>query len=219
MAESLLAAIKRQALLTDEVIVSYSGGKDSAVVLDLCARHFKVVRAFFMFQVQGLSFQEAALCWAERQYGIEIYRIPHFELSHFYRAGVFRKSDPDAPSVTVRDIYAHVRGALGSHWIAGGERAKDSTIRNAMIKRSGSVDVKRGRFYPLAYWSKEQVARYVDTHRLKVSSESAILGHSFRSLDGGDLKKIRDHYPDDYERIAAAFPDIGAAVARQEMYA
>lgn len=61
VAENLFDAVKRQALLTESVIVSYSGGKESAVTLDLAARHFKTVHVFFMHQVAGLSFQEAVL--------------------------------------------------------------------------------------------------------------------------------------------------------------
>lgn len=218
VAETLMSAIKRQTLVTDHVIVSYSGGKDSAVTLDLCARHFKRVDVFFMYQVQGLSFQEQVLQWAERRYGVEIYRIPHFELSDFYRYGVLCKPDFKLPKVSVSDVYAHVRQAFDGYWIAAGERAKDSIVRNAMIKRSGSIDEKRGRFYPLAYWSKEAVVRYIAAHKLMVSPESKVLGHSFRSLHPKDIKTIKEVYPEDFERIAQAFPDVGALLAREEMY-
>lgn len=218
MAESLLSAIHRQARLTDEVIVSYSGGKDSAVTLDLCARHFKTVHVFFMYQVPGLSFQEAVLKWAESRYGVEIYRIPHFELSDFYRGGVYCKPDPSLKRVVVSDIYAHVRQAFDCHWIAAGERAKDSIVRNAMIKRSGCIDVGRGRFYPLAYWSKEAVMHYIKAKHLMVSPEVRLLGHSFRSLDTKDLLAVQKHYPADFEKIKQAFPEIGAALAREAMY-
>ncbi len=218
VAESLLSAIKRQAMLTDQVIVSYSGGKDSAVTLDLCARYFKTVHVFNMHQVPNLSFQEAVLKWAEKRYGVEIYRIPHFELSNFYRSGVYCKPDPSLPKVVVSDIYAHVRQAFDCHWIAAGERAKDSIVRNAMIKRSGSIDQKRGRFYPLAYWSKDAVVKYITANKLMVSPESKVLGHSFRSLDAKDVIAVKEHYPDDYEKIVQAFPEIGAALAREAMY-
>lgn len=218
VAEYLLSAIKRQALLTDQVIVSYSGGKDSAVTLDLCARYFKTVHVFFMYQAPNLSFQEAVLKWAENRYGVEIYRIPHFELSDFYRNGVYCKPDPTIQRVAVSDIYAHVRQAFDCQWIAAGERAKDSIVRNAMIKRSGSIDEKRGRFYPLAYWSKDAVVRYIAANKLMVSPESKVLGHSFRSLDAKDVIAVKEHYPDDYEKIVQAFPEIGAALAREAMY-
>jgi phosphoadenosine phosphosulfate reductase len=78
---SIFDLVRVQSGITDSVIVSYSGGKDSAVVLDLCHRYFKTVHAFFMYQVSDLSFQEATLRRAEKKYGIEIYRVPHFENS------------------------------------------------------------------------------------------------------------------------------------------
>ena len=218
VAENLFDAVKRQALLTDSVIVSYSGGKDSVVTLDLCARHFKTVHVFFMHQIPGLSFQEAVLKWAERHYDLEVYRVPHWELSYFYRAGTYVKPDPTVKLIGIQDIYAHMRSAFDCHWIAAGERCKDSMMRNAMIKKSGSIDTTRGRFFPLAYWSKEQVNRYIAQHGLKVSPESKLLGHSFRSLDAKDLMAVRKHYPADFAKILQVFPECGAAIAREEMY-
>lgn len=215
---SVFESVKCQALLTDSVIVSYSGGKDSAVTLDLCHRYFKTVHVFFMFQVPGLSFQEAVLKWAEKRYGVEIYRLPHWELSHFYRSGSFCKFDPAIPKVTISDIYAHVRQVFGCHWIAAGERAKDSVVRGAMMKKSGSIDHQRGRFFPICYWDKPQIFRYIDHRNLKVSPESTVLGHSFRSMAPEDMAALKIHYPADYERVNAAFPLIGASAARQEMY-
>jgi phosphoadenosine phosphosulfate reductase len=218
MAESIFEAIKRQALLTDSVIVSYSGGKDSAVTLDLCIRHFKTVHVFFMYQVANLSFQEAVLKWAEKRYNIEIYRIPHWELSYFLKYGVYTKQDRSLPLVKVQDIYAHVRQVFECHWISAGERCADSIVRNAMIKKSGSIDKGRGRFFPLAYWSKKEVVKYIEMHKLKVSPESKILGHSFRSLDAKDLMAVKEHYPDDFPKIEAVFPMCGVIMARERLH-
>lgn len=219
MAESLFDAVKRQALLTDSVIVSYSGGKDSAVTLDVCMRYFAHVKVFFMYQVADLSFQEAVLTWAEKHYGLEIYRIPHWELSHFYRFGTFTRPDAEIPIISVRDIYTHVRRVFDMRWISAGERCKDSMVRNAMIKKSGSIDRKRERFFPLAYWSKEHVVRYIAQRQLKISPESALLGHSFRSLDPKDLAQVQKHYPADFAKVLNAFPEAAVAVEREKMYA
>jgi phosphoadenosine phosphosulfate reductase len=203
------------AALTDAVIVFYSGGKDSAVALDLAVRRFKTVHVVFMYQVQGLSFQEASMRWAEKKYGIEVYRIPHFELSTMLRRGIFCKPDPSVRPLTISNVYDHVRRVFGCRWIVAGERCADSTVRNAMIKASGPIDEKRGRFYPLAFWTKKQTLSYIEAHKLKISPESALLGHSFRSFDGKDLRLIRESYPADYDRVIAAFPLAEVALVRE----
>jgi phosphoadenosine phosphosulfate reductase len=205
---NLYSSFRVASEITDRVLVSYSGGKDSAVLLDLCNTFFDHIVVFFMYQVPGLSFQCAQLEYAEKKYKCKIIKVPHFELSELYRYGSFRKVDFDCPIVTVRHIYNYLRELTGIYWIAAGERIADSIWRRAMIKQSSSISLLRGRFYPLAEWKKKHVMQYVKKHRLKVSPESESLGFSFRSFMPKGLKKIRDKYPSDYSKIKRDFPLI-----------
>ena len=102
-------------------------------------------------------------------------------------------------------------------WIAAGERIADSIVRRAMIKNSGSIDDKRGRIYPVAHWNKVEVMRYIQHHRLKLSPESAVLGHSFRSLEPSEMALLKKHYPADYKKVAEWYPFVEAAVRNYEM--
>ena len=184
MSNILFDPIKTQASVTDSVIVGFSGGKDSIVTLDLCFKYFKNVRPYFMYLVPGLEFQEKMLNWYENKYDTEIIRMPHFEVSEFLKYGSFTRFDFDVPIVGINDTYEYLRQNTGIHWIAAGERCADSIVRNAMIKKSGSIDYKRGRFYPLAYWSKKEVLHYIKYKKLYLSPEQRKLGFSFRSLAG-----------------------------------
>ncbi len=213
---ALYHAIRTAAMLSRRVLVGYSGGKDSAALLDLCTKHFDQVDVFFMYLVKDLSFQEATLRHVESKYGVTVHRIPHFMLSEFLHYGTFRIEDFDCPMVTTREVYDYARELTGTHWVACGERIADSTVRRAMIKCTGSVDVKRGRFFPLAEWNKADVLAYNRQHRVYVGPESERLGFSFRGLAGEDMAKIRDAYPEDYERIRRWFPLVEGGVKRYE---
>lgn len=206
--------VKAQAKVTDSVIVGFSGGKDSIVTLDLCMRYFDRVQPFFMYIVPGLEFQERTLQWYEDRYSTEIIRLPHFETSNFLRYGSFREPDMRVPIVSITDVYGYLRVRTGITWIAAGERIADSIIRRAMIKRTGSIDQKRGRFYPIAYWNKREVMSYIKHHKLKLPRDSKDLGFSFKSLDGRELAYIEQAYPKDYERILEVYPYAGAATER-----
>lgn len=218
MSNLLFDPLKTQSRVTDSVIVGFSGGKDSIVTLDLCFRYFKRVQAFFMYLVPGLEFQEKMLRWYENKYKTEIIRIPHFEVSEFLKYGSFTLYDQNVDVVGITDTYEYIRQKTGIHWIAAGERCADSIVRNAMIKQSGSIDYKRGRFYPIAYWKKNDVMQYIKLRRLYLSPEQKKLGFSFRSLSGNELAVIKEHYPDDYKKILRVYPFAGAAVERFEKY-
>lgn len=214
---SIYEPIKAASRVTQSVIVGFSGGKDSIVTLDLCCRYFSQVHVFFMYQIPGLSFQEASIRYIENRYNLEVMRIPHFELSNFLRYGVFRKPDFDIGIVKPLDVYTWLRLQTDTWWIAAGERINDSIVRRAMIKQSSSIDNKRGRFYPIAAFTKADVIGYIKHHKLKVSPESNLLGHSFRSLMPEDLAVIKKHYPEDFKKIISWFPFAEAATFRQEM--
>lgn len=218
MGNLLFDPIKTQASVTDSVIVGFSGGKDSIVTLDLCFRYFKTVRPFFMYLVPDLSFQENMLKRYEDRYGTEIIRLPHFECSDFLKYGSFAVADWNVDIVGINDTYAYLRDLTGIHWIAAGERCADSIVRNAMIKKSGSIDYKRGRFYPLAYWKKSEVMEYIKRKKLYLSKEQREIGFSFRSLAGSELSVIKQLYPQDYEKILRVYPFAGAGVERFEKY-
>lgn len=218
MSNLLFDPIKTQASVTDGVIVGFSGGKDSIVTLDLCFRYFKTVKPFFMYLVKGLEFQEKMLNWYENKYDTEIIRIPHFEVSDFLKWGSFTLPDLNVDIVGINDVYEYLRQETGLHWIAAGERCADSIVRNAMIKKSGSIDFKRGRFYPIAYWKKQEVMQYIKHKKLYLSPEQRQIGFSFRSLAGSELSVIKKLYPHDYEKILKVYPLAEAGVKHYELY-
>lgn len=213
----LFRSVETAAAITDSVLVAFSGGKDSVVTLDVCVRHFAHVEGFFMYQVRGLSFQESILRYYEDKYGIPIHRIPHFELSQWLRYGLFRHCDFDCPIVSVKETYDYMRENTDIWWIAAGERIADSVWRRAMIKSSGTIDPKRGRFFPIAEWSKADVMAYIRQRKLRVGAESSRLGFSFRSLMGKDLLKIKKHFPQDYARIRRWFPLVDVSIIHHKM--
>lgn len=218
MSNLLFDPLKTQSQITDSVIVGFSGGKDSIVTLDLCFRYFKRVVPFFMYLVPGLEFQEKMLRWYENKYNTEIIRVPHFEVSEFLKYGSFTLYDHDIDIVGITDIYEYIRQQSGIHWIAAGERCADSIVRNAMIKQSGSIDYKRGRFYPIAYWKKNDVMQYIKHKKLYLSPEQKKLGFSFRSLAGSELAVIKENYPEDYKKILKIYPFAEAGVVRYQTY-
>lgn len=218
MSTVLFDVIKTQASVTDSVIVAFSGGKESIVTLDLCFRYFKTVKPFFMYICPNLSFQEKTLQWYERKYQTEITRLPHMDVSEFFHYGSFRPPDYSFPIVSINDIYQYMRITTDVWWISAGERIDDSIVRRAMMKKSGSIDVQRGRFYPVSAWKKKEIMAYIKYHNLYLSPDSRKLGFSFRSLDGNELLMVKQNFPDDYQKILHLYPFAGAGVKRAEEY-
>lgn len=218
MSTVLYDPIKAQSKVTDEVIVAFSGGKESVVVLDMCFRFFKKVHPFFMYICPDLSFQERTLEWYEKKYQTEIIRLPHMDVSEFYHYGSFRIADPTFPIVSINDIYQYVRLQTDTWWIAAGERIDDSIVRRAMMKKSGSIDVQRGRFYPVSAWKKKEIIEYIKFHNLYLGQDSRKLGFSFKSLWGKELAMLKHYFPQDYEKVLRLYPFAAAGVKRYEDY-
>lgn len=217
MSTVLFDTIKTQAKITDSVIVAFSGGKESVVVLDLCFRYFKKVQPFFMYICPNLSFQERTLEWYEKKYQTTIIRMPHMDVSEFFHYGSFRISDSSFPIISINDIYKWIRLYSDMWWIAAGERIDDSIVRRAMMKKSGSIDVQRGRLYPVSMWKKKEIIDYIKFHNLYLGADSRKMGFSFKSLWGKELLMVKNYFPDDYQKILRLYPFAAAGVKREEM--
>lgn len=218
MGTLLFEPIKTQSKMVDSVTVSFSGGKDSIVTLDLCMRYFKNVDAFFMYIVPGLEFQEITLRKYEKLYGINIERIPHPDMARFMKYGTYRSVDDSVPLLEFNDCYDYIRIKTGNPWIAGGERINDSLNRRAMLKSGGSIDMKRFRFYPILHWNKYEVVEYIRKKELYLPTDTRVFGHSFCDLSGESLFLIKKHFPKDYQKILEYYPLADVAVARYEIY-
>ena len=103
-------------------------------------------------------------------------------------------------------------------WIAAGERINDSIVRRAMMKKTGSIDVQRGRLYPVAMWKKQEIIDYIKFHNLYLGADSRKLGFSFKSLWGKELSMLKEHFPDDYDKVIRQYPFAEAGVLKIERF-
>lgn len=200
-----------------EILVGFSGGKDSLCTLDLCVRHFSRVVPFFTYLVDGLEVMESRLAVAKQRYGLDVLRYPAAGLFDALKRGVYchdltwhRKLS--VPSFA--DLVDLVRHETGIRLLATGERQNDYAIRGARI-RANKVE-ESNRVYPLAKWNKFDSLAYLKVRGLPVPE-------SHRDSGGVDLTTpsllwLYDNHPQDFERLCRVFPFARAVVKRRELY-
>jgi len=207
----------------DHMIVSVSGGKDSLATIDICVRQFKEIRAFWMYYIKGLRFQEVVMQSIERRYGIEILRLPHFDLSWLLGSQMlqwYRASYPEFGVTTMREMQDLVRDRFGISWIATGEKMADSFTRRFMMKANNSSqwDFKRGCYYPLQRWTNTQVFQYLKLRHIPLPPEYRFMKGSWGGMRGSELHQVKLHFPEDYKKILEVFPFAAAIERNYEIY-
>lgn len=210
-------------------IVGVSGGIDSVATLDLCVRHGIEVRAYFMFIVPGLSFQESYLQYLERRFKIAIKRTPHWMLARLLSHGVLRhRTNQTAALRQCRPAHflAWIRQQFETQWVATGEKAADSLERNTQLVRDGAIQSTRNRFYPLAWWSTADVQSHLARNQIALPPDyrlNASLPESLRTSRGSsfggilnmrEILPIAENYPEDYARIRKMFPLVDVQLHR-----
>ncbi len=197
-----------------DVLVSFSGGKDSRIVLDLAKRVGKRVAVFAMELVPGLQVFEEGLRWAEDRYRVTIRRYPHWLRGALAREGIYCFHRPDAPRLDINDIYAVARADAKIDLVVTGAKRGDSLWR----RRTGAIKFAGDRVKaPLWDWSSRDVAAYRSVHNL---GDAATDG---RRASGVDLSVecvlyLHENYPKDYAKLEACYPFVGAIVHRKKWF-
>lgn len=198
---------------TDKIILFYSGGKDSIVLLDMLPSLFNEVHCVFMYLVKDLEHQQPLINFAKRYKNVTMHQYPHWMLSHYYKNGHFSfhqsGAEENIPLMYQKDIEAKARIDTGCEWMVTGEKRSDSLKRYmllGMFKYDGIVDNKK-HIYPLSHWKKADIFAYIRNKRLirpvsynpKMQSEGV-------DLDLDVLLYLREHYPQDVQKIFNQFP-------------
>lgn len=217
-----LRVLERAASEHDAVVVAYSDGKDSRVVMDLCLRSFKRVHAFFMYMVPGLECMDKALKEAEQRLGRvstfegPIRQYPHWVLRKALANGVYSRpmSNDGLPEWKLDMIYKVAAKDAGVGLVATGAKATDSTWRRRMMGTWGN---KANLVYPIGDWNKFQVLGYLQARGIPMPPSSG------KSATGIDLSEpsllwLHDTFPDDFERLCRVFPFARAVPKRREFF-
>jgi len=195
------------------VIVSFSGGKDSLVVMDLAVRHAASVHAFFL-ELLPLTVMDAQLAIAEQRWGIPIRRLPHWLRYEYWKFGAYCFHHSEMAELRLNDLYGVIRKESGAKLIVTGAKASDSLWRRRTgVAKFAGDDLKA----PLWHWSKKDVLQYLRAKKIPQPDNDG------RNATGIDLSYpsvlwLYDNYPDDFRRLEQLYPFVGAIIKRREWY-
>lgn len=221
--ETTLNMLRSLSRTTDAVCVSYSDGKDSRVVMDLCVRSFKKVHAFFMYFLPDLHFMNERLEAAEARWGVKIRQYPHWAISRYLQMGVYCDRVFDLVEWKLDDVHTLVRADTKCPLIAIGAKKADGVWR----RRNVGVYAKRADIcMPIVEWVKEDVIAYLSGQGIPIEKEGGrLVGKSGiatvgsgATLSDESLFHIHDNYPDDFQRIVDVFPFAESAIYRRKFY-
>lgn len=201
--------------------LSYSGGKDSTVLLDIVRTRWPEVEAIYLADAEGSAPEVVdMLAWA-RSWG----HLGELEWGSFFEA--YREHGLEAGAIDrlygERVITKAI--ALGYDGCARGIRAAESAGRERHARYNGPGPRERacGGFWdcdPLLDWTSDDVWAYLVTHRLPYAAcydtDDGIPRPRRRvgtlwgttAMSHGRIVRLRRFYPEAYRRFAAAIPEI-----------
>lgn len=215
--DETLTILKTASERSDSILVSFSGGKDSLAVLDLCCRSFSRVEAFFMQWVPGLACVEVPAIDGAARFGVKLHMVPHWAGMRCLKNGVHCFAPADShgwPDVGLRDIYSMVTEDAGIPMIAMGGKRRDGLWRKRNLdstKKWAEV------ITPIVGWSNADVVAHLVARKIPVPRGDSKDG------SGADLSRpfvlwLHDHHPDDFEVMASYFPFVRAIIKQRELY-
>jgi hypothetical protein len=225
MHSEILPEIIKFSKTRGEVLLSFSGGKDS--LLCWCALHQMGIKVhpYYMYYHPDLDFVNEYLDYLEDFFGVKIIRVLHPLMYNWLRT--YSGQTPhrrfvvdmlDLPSYTYEDIEAGVRRTLDlpSSWVAIGTRSADSMNRRAVFKKHGWIRAKTKKFYPVYNIKKDALISIINETGVKLAPDYEIFGRSYDGYQFTYLAGMRDRWPDDYAKILEVFPLLKSEMYRAE---
>lgn len=207
----------------ESVLVSFSGGKDSLVTMDLCAKFFKSVQAFFWYAVPGLEHIDKQLSLAKQRWGVNVIQIPHWDILNAFRDGVWcdvKDWMAGIPEITLRHAYAYCLRVTKASLIANGMKEADGWHRRMFFARTAQQGNAIWQYVvsPIRHWSKKDVLDYLTANGIPIPPLPPGAVGSGVGLMYADLTWLHDTYPNDFKKLLRWFPYAEAVTKRREWF-
>lgn len=214
--EETLAELAKARERFDSVIVSYSGGKDSLAVMDMCVRTFKRVDAFMMEFVPGLSLTDAAIEYAEKRWSIRVRRMIHWVTVRAIAEGCFCDTNwkKMVAKMSLTDVYVQARLDTGLDLIATGAKRADGIWRRRVMNSSKNLG---NVICPIAGWQKAHVLAYLKLQGIPIPKNEGSNANGV-DLSTPSLLWLHDNHPDDFKKLCEVFPYAEAVIWRRTFY-
>lgn len=211
-----IAMLQQHAVGRESILVSYSGGKDSLVVLDLCSKIYPRVVCFFMYFIPNLDVVEKQMDYARNKYGVQILYYPHWSLLNALKYNTYRDEDKTFAGLRdygLNDINHIASRETGIDAIAHGAKKSDSIWR----AKTMGTKIYKNIVTPLADWNKWDVLAYCKANDLPVPDSSKGTASGI-GLTRKELFWLHDNHKEDFDRLARVFKYAPAAIAQREFY-
>lgn len=209
-----------------QVVLAFSGGKDAIAAWIALKRAGVKVFPYFYYAHPHLEFINRTIDYFEQEFGEKILRVPAPGIYRWWKSCALASPEQLPVCVSASLPVYDANGLQAAvHWhlklpettfTALGVRAADSIFRRAMFKRSGAINHKARKFYPVWDWTKEAVRVEIAKAKLKLPIDYWLFGRSFDGLDYRFIAPVKKHFPNDYERLREYFPMIDAELKRAE---
>jgi hypothetical protein len=201
------------------VIVSYSGGKDSLVVLDQCVKAgFTQIVCMYYYLIPGIKVVEKQLQYARERYKVEVLEYPSPLILTLLKSGMY--SDPSLrldriPQWHVDDIEEMCRADTGIKLIATGHKKSDAMGQG--LSNAVWANKKENQVQPIINWNKFHLLSYMKAHNIPMP-ESDGRNSSSMDLHPKNILWLHDNHYEDFVTFEKVFPYIRAIVKRREWY-
>ncbi len=217
------------ALTGGVAILGFSAGKDSVAAWLQMRRYFTRIIPYYRYHIPGLAFVERTLAYYEDFFKTPIVRVcdPYLrgrlhELQYQTprRAAILdelkfiRRFESIETVASIRRTQNAPLAMVGSGW-----RANDSMRRRITMQRFGVIQPKNQIFFPVFDWADKRLIQEFTDSGVKLAPDYAILGRSFESIRHPFSTRVRETWPEDYERMLRWFPLLQADELRRDISA
>ena len=214
-----LKILEKYSKKDDKVLISFSGGKDSLVILHLAMKYFKNIVPFHMYFVPHLDIYKKTLSILDT-YNLKCLHYPHWSFLNALKEGVYcpnYTNFDELPNVTVIDLYKNIRKDTNINYLFVGAKKTDSMWRRRNSKLV--LNANPWLIYPIFEWNKFDVLGYLKANNIPYPIEHSYYGNS----SGFDLKResiiwLYDHYREDFKKVKKWFPFIGSVIKHHQRF-